>query len=157
MDIKIGKELGETLKSKGLKIAVAESITGGLFSKMITDTPGSSNYFMGGIVAYSNTAKIKILNIPNSTIKLKGAVSRDTALLMARNVKEILLSDIGVSFTGVAGPSLEERKPVGLVFIGIAYNGSVKVYEKHFSGNRAKIRGESVKFAIKKIIEEIGG
>ncbi len=157
MSEKIEKVLGKLLKEKKLTIAAAESFTGGLFSKVITDVPGSSAYFLGSIVSYSNFAKEKLLKIPEDTIKTKGAVSRDTAYLMAKNITEILGSDIGVSFTGVAGPTSEEGKPIGLAYIGMVFLKDTEVFEEHFYGSREEIRIKSVNFAIKEIIKRIGG
>ncbi len=157
MGEKIEKVLGRLLKEKKLTIAAAESFTGGLFSKVITDVPGSSAYFLGSIVSYSNFAKEKLLNISSNVIKAKGAVSKETAHLMAKNVSKILGSDIGVSFTGVAGPTNEEGKPIGLTYIGIVFHENSKIFEEYFSGSREEIRIKSVNFAIKEIIKRIGG
>lgn len=148
--------LGEILKAKKLTMATAESFTGGLFGKKITDIPGSSEYFLGGIIAYSYEAKEKLLKVNRETLAKYGAVSAETAKEMATNVKNILNADIGVSFTGVAGPSLQEGKPAGLAYIGISYNNT-RVFEKRFGGSRIEIREKSVDFAIEKLINLIGG
>ncbi len=155
--MKAEEKLGILLNEQKLRITAAESFTGGLFSKTVTDVPGSSAYFLGSIISYSNYAKEHILNVPEEIIKKEGAVSERTALLMSKNAAKIFHSDVGVSFTGVAGPSSQEGKPVGLVYIGITLNKNTKVYEKHFLGNRAEIREKSVTFAIKEIIEMLGG
>ncbi|MCD6427131.1 MAG: CinA family protein [Caldisericaceae bacterium] len=148
--------LGDILKAKKLTIATAESFTGGLFGKKITDIPGSSEYFLGGIIAYSYKAKEKLLKVNKRTLAKYGAVSAETAKEMATNVKNILNADIGVSFTGVAGPSLQEGKPAGLVYIGISYNNTL-VFKEKFGGSRIEIREKSVDFAIEKLINLIGG
>ncbi len=149
--------LGEILKAKKLTMATAESFTGGLFGKRITDIPGSSEYFLGGIVAYSYRAKEKLLKVNKATLMKYGAVSAETAKEMATNIKNILNADIGVSFTGVAGPSLQEGKPVGLAYIGICYLNKILVLEEKFRGERLEIREKSVDFAIAQLINLIGG
>ncbi len=149
--------LGEILKAKKLTMATAESFTGGLFGKRITDIPGSSEYFLGGIVAYSYRAKEKLLKVNKATLMKYGAVSAETAKEMATNIKNILNADIGVSFTGVAGPSLQEGKPVGLAYIGICYFNKILVLEEKFRGERLEIREKSVDFAIAQLINLIGG
>ncbi len=151
------KRLGKLLKDRRFTIAVTESLTGGLFSKRITDIPGSSDYFLGGIVAYSYFAKEKILNVPESTLRNRGLVSKKTVSYLAKNVSLIFNSDIGVGLTGVAGPLNQEDKPVGLVYIAVFYNGNTSVIEEHFTGNREKIRTEAVDAAMELIIKTIGG
>ncbi len=155
--MKIEEELGRLLKEHSLKIAAAESFTGGLFSKRLTDIPGSSDYFVGSIVAYSYFAKEHVLEIPGEVLVNKGAVSKETALLMAKNVKKIFLSDIGISFTGVAGPATQENKPIGLIYIGIAIDKDTKIFELHFKGTRDIIRKKAADFTINKIIKIVGG
>lgn len=151
------KRLGKLLRDRRFTIAVAESLTGGLFSKRITDIPGSSDYFLGGIVAYSYFAKGKVLNVPENTLRNKGLVSKETASYIAKNVSLLFNSDIGVGVTGVAGPLSQEDKPVGLVYIAVFYNGNTSVIEKHFTGNREKICTEAVDAAMELIIKKIGG
>jgi nicotinamide-nucleotide amidase len=107
--------LGNMLHSRGLKIATAESCTGGLVSDHITDIPGSSDYFVGGVVAYAYEAKVALLHVSWDTLRLYGAVSRETVIEMARGVRTILGADIGISVSGVAGPGGGIReKPVGM-------------------------------------------
>ncbi len=151
------RELGKLLKKKQLTIAAAESLTGGLFSKRITDVSGSSDYFSGSVVVYSYSAKEKILGVPKNILEKKGAVSKETAFYMAKNVSSLFHTDIGVGFTGVAGPSLQEAKPVGLVYISVFYKGDISIVEKHFSGNRREIRDKAVNEAMNLIIKIVGG
>ena len=122
----ISKILVDTLIEKGLKISSAESCTGGLVSKKITDISGSSAVFDCGICSYSNGIKEKLLGVEKNVLDTLGAVSAETAVQMARGVKAVSGSDIAVSTTGIAGPSGgTEEKPVGLVYIGVACrNGS---------------------------------
>ena len=113
--------LGQALAARGLTIAVAESCTGGLVGHLLTNAPGSSAYFLGGIIAYSYDAKERLLNVQHNTLYDHGAVSEQTALEMAQGVRRALGSDIGISVTGIAGPGggLPD-KPVGLTWIGLS-------------------------------------
>jgi len=134
----------------GLTISVAESCTGGLLGSKITDVPGSSRYFLGGVVAYSNEAKINILGVSRQTIERFGAVSEECAREMVIGVAHLFHSDFAVSTTGIAGPSGgSEEKPVGLVYIGIFHRGRVEVHRKIFSGSRTEIKEKIAEEAIK--------
>ena len=112
----------EKLKENSLTLASAESCTGGYFAKRITDISGASSVFLGGLITYSNDAKIKLLGVSETTLKTHTAVSPETAIEMARGARERLNSDIAISITGEAGPNPDPTtgKQVGTVFIGIA-------------------------------------
>jgi nicotinamide-nucleotide amidase len=115
----LAKSVGKILKNRGLWLATAESCTGGYISNAITDVPGSSKYFKGGISAYSNEVKIHQLDVNSSVINQKGAVSKEVALEMARGVALTMETDIGISTTGIAGPGGgSDEKPVGTIWIG---------------------------------------
>ena len=115
------RELVDVLKEKNLKIAVAESCTGGLIAKLITDIPGASGVFECAICAYSNTIKEELLSVSRRTLNSFSAVSKETAMEMAANVRKLAKADIGVSTTGYAGPKTPQSKEiVGLVYIGIS-------------------------------------
>ena len=107
------------LKEKGLTLATAESCTGGLIAKRVTNVPGSSQCFKGGIVAYDNEIKAKLLNIPEEVLATSGAISSETALLMAQGALKLLNTDLALAITGNAGPASSEGKPVGLVYIAL--------------------------------------
>lgn len=109
------------LNEKGLKIATAESCTGGMVSAYITAVSGASQVFELGITSYSNEIKNRILNVDSKTLQNFGAVSENTAKAMAQNVRSLANADVGVSVTGVAGPTMQEGHPVGTVFIGISH------------------------------------
>ncbi len=120
-DVSLEGVVASLLLEKKLTIGVAESCTGGLVSHKLTDVPGSSGYFNRGVVAYSDEAKMEILGVPEETIRVHGAVSSETAVVMAEGVRQISGTDIGVSATGIAGPGGGTKtKPVGLVYIGYA-------------------------------------
>ena len=155
IDIKL-KELKKVLLENKFLISVAESCTGGLVSKTITDIPGSSNYFVGGVVTYQNTAKEKILNIPIDLINKFTAVSEPVDKEMAQSVRKLYCSDFSISTTGYAGPHLmNSNEPTGLVFIGISSKKGVKVYKEFFYGNRNQIRIKVTEKAIEYLINYI--
>jgi PncC family amidohydrolase len=113
-------KIGEILRGRGLKLATAESCTGGLIADRITDVPGSSDYFLGGVVAYAYEAKVGVLGVSWDTLKTYGAVSGETVLEMARGARRLLEADLAVSVSGIAGPGggLPD-KPVGTTWIGL--------------------------------------
>lgn len=150
------KELFNILHQYNYTISSVESFTGGLFSKVITDCPGSSSYFKGSIVSYSPLIKESVLNIEKKDIDKYGVVSKEICYQMMKNGKSILDSDICVSFTGNAGPGVDiDKKPKGLVFVGIYSNSFYKIYKIQFkdSFSRSEIREYSVEFIIKKLIK----
>ncbi len=115
----LSEAVGELLRESNLTFAVAESCTGGYISNTLTDIPGSSDYFPGGVVTYSNSAKVQMLNVIAQDLNRHGAVSKPVALQMAKGVAERFEADIGISATGIAGPGGgTEDKPVGTVWIG---------------------------------------
>lgn len=122
--------IGKLLTDKRLSLGIAESCTGGLLSSKLTDIPGSSSYIKFNAVTYSNEFKAKILGVDENILKTKGAVSQETALAMAKGIRLLANTDIGVGITGIAGPSGgTPEKPVGLVFIGIAGKDFSEVHE----------------------------
>lgn len=127
----------ELLKEKKLTISSAESCTGGLFAKMITDVSGASSVLNESYVTYSPEAKMRILGVLEETIAQKGIVSKETAIEMAEGVIKASKADVGVSFTGYAGP---EGEKVGLVWMAVSYKGKTKAYELNINGNRERIR-----------------
>ena len=133
--------VGHLLQKNNLQLAVAESCTGGLISKKLTDTPGSSSYFLGGVISYANSLKSDYLDVPESLLDQCGAVSREVAEAMAVGVRNNSRSDIGLAVTGIAGPDGgTKQKPVGTIYIGIATAEENWVTKFHFSGDRWQIR-----------------
>jgi len=125
----------------GLTLAVAESCTGGLIQKVLTDIPGTSEYFQGGVVAYSNQAKRELLGVHETTLIESGAVSESTAEEMALGVSRVFKSDIGISVTGIAGPEGgTESKPVGTVSFAVFYRGTIETDTSVFPGDRESVR-----------------
>jgi len=141
--------VGSILAKKGLTIATAESCTGGLLANRITNVPGSSRYFMSGVVTYSNESKENLLGVGSKTIRRYGAVSEQVALEMAAGIKHFACVDIGASITGVAGPDGETaKKPVGLVFIALAYGRKRAAFKFRFSGSREEVKFQASQAAL---------
>jgi nicotinamide-nucleotide amidase len=139
----------EGLKGRKQSLAVAESCTGGLMSAHLTDVPGASEAFLGGVVSYSNEAKEHLLDVPHEVLVEHGAVSEETALAMARGVRARFGSDWGVGITGIAGPTGgTEEKPVGLVHWSVAGPGGVWAKHHVFLGDRAIVREWSLNAAL---------
>lgn len=133
--------VGNLLREKNLHLAVAESCTGGLISRKMTEVPGSSDYFLGGVVAYANEMKARYLHIDPEKIEKYGAVSREVAELMATGIRTQNDTDIGLAVTGIAGPGGgTDEKPVGTVYIGLATREENWVTKFLFSGKRSEIR-----------------
>lgn len=148
------KKLFKLLDEKKLVLSSVESFTGGLFASLITSVPGSSKYFMGSIVSYNSKIKEDVVKIDKNLILVNTVVSKEVADEMAIKGKNILHSDICVSFTGNAGPSVcEGNKPVGLTYVSIAYKNEVFSYDFLLKYSRNKIRYYCVKYAILKLIE----
>ena len=147
------ERLGGLLREKGQRLAVAESCTGGLIASRITDVGGSSDYFEAGVVVYSNRAKQKFLSVPAESIQAHGAVSREVAEKMAEGICAATGADIGLSVTGIAGPTGgSPEKPVGTVYIGLAARAGTFFRKFEFSGGRLEIKTqtstEALQFAI---------
>jgi nicotinamide-nucleotide amidase len=129
------------LQMRGMTLAVAESCTGGLLAQRITALSGSSRYFLGGAVVYSNELKTQFANVPKVLIQKHGAVSREVAAALAEGIRKRCLSSYGVGITGVAGPTGgTEQKPVGLVYVALAGEEGTQVVERNFPGDRKRIR-----------------
>ncbi len=131
------QEVGDLLRQKGLTLGVVESATGGLISHLITNVPGSSDYYKGAITAYSNEVKIKIVGVKPDTINKYGAVSYQVAEEMAQGGRKILAADICLADTGIAGPTgATPGKPLGLFYIGLSQKGGTFSQKHNFKGNR---------------------
>lgn len=146
--------LGELLTRQKKTLAIAESCTGGLVSNLVTDVPGSSVYFMGGITAYSNQSKIDVLKIPERIIQEEGVVSRTCAVAMAQNIRTILHSDIGLGLTGIAGPQGgSTQKPIGSVYIAVT-NGEKTICKLfRFEGDRMQVKEKASETSLRMVKE----
>lgn len=137
------------LRERGWTCATAESCTGGLIGHLITSIAGSSDYFLGGVIAYSNDAKIRHLGVARETLDSVGAVSPETAAQMAAGARRALGADFGISSTGIAGPGgATDRKPVGLIYIGLSTPDSEEVRELRLSRDRIGNINETARAAL---------
>jgi PncC family amidohydrolase len=146
--------IGNILRARGLKLAVAESCTGGLIGSRITDIPGSSDYFLGGIVAYAYEAKVALLDVSWETLDHYGAVSRETVIEMAHGARSLLNCDIAISVSGIAGPGGgTPEKPVGTTWIGLASINGDWAKEFRFMGNREQNKASAATEALKMVLD----
>lgn len=143
------EKLVELLIAQKLTCATAESCTGGGVGYSITAVPGSSAVFKGGIISYANEVKERQLGVPQEILSKFGAVSSECAAKMAENARNLLMSDLAVSVTGIAGPGgASAEKPVGLVWFGISTKDNTRTWKKLFSGDRETVRSLSVEYAL---------
>jgi PncC family amidohydrolase len=151
------KKIGALLTARRLTIAVAESCTGGMIGAAISDVPGSSAWFKGGIIAYSNEIKEKVLGVSPELLKLKGAVSREVSIAMAQGGAKVCAASCCIAVSGIAGPDGgSAEKPVGLVWIGICLKDKVQSYKYNFAGDRERVRKEATKAGLEKMIDIMG-
>lgn len=153
--------VGRLLASSGQTLAVAESCTGGLLGSLLTDVPGSSEYFLGGVIAYHDRLKMELLGVSKRTIVQYGAVSMECALEMARGVRSRTQAGIGVAITGIAGPTGgTTEKPVGTVYISLvslARDYSEITMRYQWQGDRLSNKRESAEAALRMIVEHFEG
>lgn len=151
-------QAGDLLHQQKLRLALAESCTGGLIGNRITDVPGSSEYFMGSIVAYAYEAKVALLGVSWDTLNTHGAVSSETVLEMAHGAHKALDTDIAVSVSGIAGPgggTLD--KPVGTTWIALVVKDGEWVREFHFRGNREQNKSSAADSALQLLLDYLQG
>lgn len=142
-------EMAARLRELGWSCATAESCTGGLIGSWITALAGSSDYFMGGVIAYSNDAKVRLLHVPQSILDSAGAVSAGCAQAMAEGARDTFATEVGIASTGIAGPGgATARKPVGLIYIAVATLEGVEVRELRLDGDRRANIRESASAAL---------
>jgi len=148
-------EVASLLEEKKLRVATAESCTGGLLGHMLTNVPGSSTYYEGGVVAYSNSLKTKLLGVSRATLERYGAVSAPTARQMAEGIRQMADVDIGLATTGIAGPGgSTPEKPVGLVYVALAAH-TTEVREFRFPGDRGDNKLSTVREALQILREHV--
>ena len=148
--MRLEQKIGSILIRAKKTCSVAESCTGGFMGHTLTNVPGASAFFLLGVVAYDNAAKIKLLRIPAALIKRYGAISPEVTQRMAQNVRRILKTDIGMGITGIAGPTGGTKtKPVGLTFIAFSEGRKTEVFKFHFKGNRLANKQRAVQAALR--------
>ena len=150
LSMELEKAIGNLLRNRGWTLSIAESCTGGWVSNRITNVPGSSDYFEGGVVSYSNRAKVAHLSIPEKVIERYGAVSPQVAGRMAQGVRNVFHTTFGLSTTGVAGPTGGTKKtPVGRVFIAVSDGKRTFVRKETIKGSRRTIKKEAAEKSLK--------
>ena len=146
------KRIGNIMRKAGITLSAAESCTGGMVGMLLTSVPGSSEWFAGGIIAYSNSFKTTVLGISSSLIETEGAVSRETAVAMAAGIRKLTGSDISISVTGIAGPGGgSSEKPVGTVWMAVCSSHSVSAEMKRFAGDRDVVRRKAADYLLAKL------
>lgn len=151
-------QVGNLLRLRGLKLATAESCTGGLIANRITDVPGSSDYFLGGVTAYAYEAKVALLDVSWDTLKAYGAVSRETVLEMARGARKALSADLAISVSGIAGPGGGlPNKPVGTTWFGLVTPDGEWAYLHQFNGDRLQNKSLAADVALRILIDYLQG
>ena len=147
--ISLEAKISQLLIKHKKKLAVAESCTGGLISHYLTNIPGSSNFFLLGVVAYDPKAKIYLLKVPQKIIKIKGTVSSEVAKYMAKGILKLANADISIGLTGIAGPSGGTKEsPVGTVYIAVASQFKLSCKKFYFKGNRQTIKRKASRAAL---------
>ncbi len=158
MDRTLEDRAGDALNEKGWTLALAESCTGGLIAHRITEVPDSSDYFLGGVVAYSNAVKESLLMVKSETLLAVGAVSEETAREMARGATQTIGSDVGISVTGIAGPGGgTDEKPVGLTYIGARTPDGEWVERHVFQGDRQSNKESAAEAALHLLLNAVEG
>jgi nicotinamide-nucleotide amidase len=153
----LAAQVGALLGGANKTLSVAESCTGGLLGAAITAIPGSSAYFLGGIIAYHNSVKEKILGVQRALLDAHGSVSHDVAIAMAKGASHATGSDCSIAITGIAGPGGGSReKPAGLVYIAVLTPEASDVFEYRFAGDRREIREQAVAESLGKLGEFLG-
>jgi len=143
------RRLLELLRARGLRLAVAESFTGGRIQDRLTDVPGCSDVFVGGLVAYHNDLKAALLGVKASTLNRHGAVSRECVQQMAAAIRRRMRADLGLATTGIAGPTgSTATKPLGLTFVAVATRRSTRVEQRVFRGRRDDVKEKATRFAL---------
>ena len=145
---------GVLLRQRSLRLAVAESCTGGLIGHRLTNIPGSSDYYMGSVTAYAYEAKVRLLGVSWSSLEKYGAVSQEVAIEMARGLRTSLDADIGLSVTGIAGPGGgTPEKPVGLTWIGFSSPDGEEARQFVWQGDRLQVKEQSAEAALRLLVE----
>jgi PncC family amidohydrolase len=152
------EQVGALLRGRGLKLATAESCTGGLLASRLTDVPGSSEYFVGGIVAYAYEAKVALLNVSWDTLRAHGAVSSETVLEMARGACQALGANIAISISGIAGPGGGlPNKPVGTTWFGLVTPDGEWSFLRQFEGDRLQNKYQASQVALQLLTDYLQG
>ncbi len=158
MDETLEIRIGSALRARGLRLAAAESCTGGLVGHRVTNVPGSSTYYVGSVTAYAYEAKVRLLGVKWETLEAYGAVSEQVAEEMSTGVRNALGADIGLSISGIAGPGGgTKEKPVGMVCFGLSSPERVWTSTQYFEGDRLAVKEQSADFILKSLLAYLDG
>ncbi|GAA3541510.1 CinA family protein [Nocardioides daeguensis] len=149
--------LVRVLRDAGASVATAESLTGGRLAARLTEAPGSSVVYAGGVVSYQTHIKVEVLGVPQDLVEAHGVVSAECARAMADGARRLLGTAYALSTTGVAGPDRQEGKPVGTVYVGLAGPGGTRVLDLTLAGDRSQIQAATVDAAVGALIAELDG
>lgn len=154
--MKLEEEIGKVLQAKKLSLSTAESCTGGGIAALITSVPGSSDYFKGGIVAYSNEVKMSLLDVSVETLEMHGAVSRETVVEMAKGAMKRLKTDCAIATSGIAGPGGgTPEKPVGTIWMAVAYKNEIVTLKQTGDSGRAKNTQKAIQNALSLLYDSL--
>ena len=153
----LGASLHAELLERGMTLATAESLTGGALGDLVSASPGASETYLGGVVTYATEVKIRVLGVREATVEKHGVVSQECAVEMAEGVRTLVGATWGVATTGVAGPTEQEGKPVGLVFVAVAGPDGSRCEELRLHGDRAEVRKETCTAAAALVLESVVG
>lgn len=154
----IEQEIGDILRQREMTLGAVESATGGLISHRITNIPGSSDYYKGSIISYSNEAKIRVVGVKKETIDRYGAVSARVAEEMAERGRKLLAVDVCIADTGIAGPGgATPEKPVGLFYLGLSHQGRTYSQQHNFAGSREQNKQDAAEAALRWLKEYLSG
>jgi PncC family amidohydrolase len=152
----LAARVGRALLARDARLALAESCTGGLVSSRVTGVPGSSRYFLGGVVAYHNAVKAALLRVPRAMLDRHGAVSAPVAAAMARGARRVFKADVAAAVTGIAGPGGGSAvKPVGLVYVAVCGFGRTRCRMALFAGDRQRVRDQAADLALLMLVEHL--
>jgi nicotinamide-nucleotide amidase len=149
----LGATLHAELLRRGQTLATAESLTGGALGDLVSAAPGASETYLGGVVSYATCVKVRVLGVRQETVEEHGVVSAECAREMASGVRDLVGADWAVSTTGVAGPTEQEGRPVGTVFVGVAGPDGTVAHELHLRGDRAQIREQACTAAASSVLD----
>ena len=157
-DSPLEEKIGAMLRERGLKLATAESCTGGLLADRLTNVPGSSDYYLGGVVAYAYEAKVALLQVSWDTLQAYGAVSAETVLEMARGACRALGADLAISISGIAGPGGGlPNKPVGTTWFGLVAGEREWTFLRQFNGDRVENKAQASETALRLVADYLQG
>jgi PncC family amidohydrolase len=157
--VHLSQTLGSALRRRRLTLSVAESATGGLIGHVLTEVPGSSDYFVGDVIAYSSAIKTDLLHVPKTVLERHGAVSDEAAAAMAQGIRKLLRADVGVASTGIAGPTgATPSKPVGLTYVAVELPSSKPIVRRYeFNGSRSSLKAQFARAALQLLLDCVEG